>query len=80
MPRRTLRIPLPALDGGLVSNVVMVASLVAVCVMVAFLTDWRWGGLLAGVLGFAGSAYYQWSAEPTTAKPATEPAAGRGSS
>ena len=59
MHRRSVRIPLPAFDAGLVSNLVMVVSLAAVCVMVALLTDWRWGGLLAGLVGFAGAVYYQ---------------------
>lgn len=60
MPERpSLRIPLPSLDGGLVTNLIALASLVTVCLSLAFLTNWRWGMLLAGVLGFAVAVYVQ---------------------
>jgi hypothetical protein len=44
----TIRVP--ALPKGLLSNLMGLAGLATICVMVAFLTDWRWGGLSAGVM------------------------------
>jgi hypothetical protein len=44
---RTIRIP--ALPRGLVSNLLGLAGLAAICVMIGCLTDWRWGGLAGGV-------------------------------
>lgn len=55
----SLRIPLPRVDAGLVSNLLLLLSLATVCVAVAFLTDWRWGTLAAGVFGFASVVYLQ---------------------
>ncbi len=44
---RTVRIP--AVPKGLVSNLCLLAGLVAICVAIAYLTDWRWGVLAGGV-------------------------------
>lgn len=43
----TIRVP--ALPKGLLSNLVGLAGLATICVMIAFLADWRWGGLAGGV-------------------------------
>lgn len=55
----TLRIPLPRVDAGLISNLMLLASLATVCVAVAFLTDWRYGMLAGGILGFCSVVYLQ---------------------
>lgn len=47
----TIRVP--ALPKGLLSNAMGLAGLATICVMIAFLTDWRWGGLSAGVMMFS---------------------------
>lgn len=47
----TIRVP--ALPKGLLSNLTGLAGLATICVMIAFLTDWRWGGLTAGVMAVA---------------------------
>jgi hypothetical protein len=44
---RTVRIP--AVPKGLLSNLCLLAGLVAICVAIAYLTDWRWGVLAGGV-------------------------------
>lgn len=58
-PALRVAIPLPRLNGGLVSNVVLVASVAAFCTALSFLTDWRWGVMTAGVIGFATVIYLQ---------------------
>jgi hypothetical protein len=55
----TLHIPLPAPDAGWITNSVVVLGLLAVCVAVGFLTDWRWGLLCGGLLAVAGGVYVQ---------------------
>lgn len=44
----TIRVPAP--PPGLLSNLVGLLGLVAVVLAVAFLTDWRWGLLGAGLV------------------------------
>lgn len=57
MSRPSVTVPLPSLDAGLVVNLFAVAGLATICTMLAFLTDWRWGGLLAGVFTFTSATY-----------------------
>jgi hypothetical protein len=57
--RPSVTVPLPRVDAGLVSNLLLLAGLAAVCVAVAFLTDWRWGLLAAGVVTVAANVYLQ---------------------
>lgn len=55
----TLRIPLPRVDAGLLSNLALILCLAAICVAVAFLSDWRWGLLSAGILGVVATVFVQ---------------------
>lgn len=51
-------IPLPRLDAGLIVNLWALLSLAAIPVAVGLLlSDYRWGLLAAGVLGFLASTY-----------------------
>jgi hypothetical protein len=51
-----IRIPLPRITPGLVSNLLGLAGIIGVLVAVAALTDWRWS-LLLGSLVSVGMAY-----------------------
>lgn len=57
MAKPSVTVPLPSIDGGLVVNLFALASLAAICVAVAYLTDWRYAVLSAGVLGFLSATY-----------------------
>lgn len=61
MAGRTLSVTIPAWTANLLPNLLGLAGLATICVMVAFLTDWRWGGLLAGVIA-VGLAW--WISQP----------------
>lgn len=61
MARKTLHLTIPAWTANLLPNLLGVAGLAAVCVMIAFLTNWRWGGLAGGVVAFGLSVWMQWS-------------------
>lgn len=54
-----LRIPLPKLDGGLVTNLAALAGLILVVVAIGALSDWRWAMLAGGVLTFAVAVWAQ---------------------
>ena len=54
-----MRIPLPRLDAGLVTNLLCLGSLVAFCVILSVVTWWWTGAMLGCVLTFAVSVYVQ---------------------
>jgi hypothetical protein len=47
----TIRIPVPRFSSAALSNLVGLASLIAVVFAIGALTNWRWGLLAAGVFG-----------------------------
>lgn len=58
---KTVSFKVPAWTVNLIPNLLGLAGLSAICVMVAFLTDWRWGGLLGGVFATVLAGWMQWS-------------------
>lgn len=67
----TIRVP--ALPKGLLSNLVGLVGLATICVMVAFLTDWRWGGLTGGVMAVALTVVSHLGAEVAVAEDNVRP-------
>lgn len=53
MAGKTISIRIPDWTENLITNVLTVGGLATICVMIAFLTDWRWGGLAGGVCSVA---------------------------
>lgn len=49
MAGKTVSFTIPAWSANLIPNLLGLVGLATICVMVAFLTDWRWGGLAAGI-------------------------------
>lgn len=70
MAGKTISFTIPRWTANLVPNLLGVLGLATVCVMLAFLTDWRWGGLLGGVFAVLLAGWAQWTATPAeVAKP-----------
>lgn len=67
MAGRVISIRIPAWTANLLPNVLGLAGLGTICAMVAFLTDWRWGGLAGGICA-VGLAWWISQPEPE-AKP-----------
>lgn len=67
---REIRIRIPAWSGDLLASLLGLAGLATVCVMVAFLTDWRWGGLAAGLIA---TGLSWWISQPATASAPVKP-------
>jgi len=65
MAGKTLQIKIPAWTANLLPNLLGLAGLGAICTMVAFLLDWRWGGLLGGVFAVVLAVWIQVTAVPT---------------
>lgn len=65
----TIRIPLPRIDSGAVTNLIGVAGLLAIAFAVGALADnFWWAVLLGGVFAFAVSALNQAMAQQTPPK------------
>jgi hypothetical protein len=63
---RTISIRIPAWTANLLPNVLGLAGLATICTMIAFLTDWRWGGLAGGICA---TALAWWTSQPVEAQP-----------
>lgn len=66
MAGKTISFTIPRWTANLLPNLLGLAGLATICVMLAFLTDWRWGGLLGGVFAVA-LAYWISSTAPVEA-------------
>lgn len=64
-------ITIPAWTANLLPNLFGLAGLSTICVMVAFLTDWRWGGLAAGIIATVLAVWIQATAVVTAPKKAS---------
>lgn len=74
MAGKTISFTIPRWTANLLPNLLGLAGLAGVCVFVAFLTDWRWAGLLGSVFTFALAVYVQWSAQPEVEVAGAKPA------
>lgn len=63
MAGRTITIP--AWTANLLPNVFGLLGLSTICVMLGFLTDWRWGGLAAGIFATVLAVWIQLTAPAT---------------
>ena len=72
MAGKTFTVTIPTWTANLIPNVLGLLGLAGISVFVAFLTDWRWGGLLGSVFAVAVAV---WDSLPDEApgKPATQP-------
>ncbi len=64
MAGRTISIRIPEWTANLLPNVLGLVGLATIATMIAFLTDWRWGGLAGGVFSVA---LAWWTSQPAQA-------------
>jgi hypothetical protein len=63
---------IPHWTANLLPNLLGLAGLVGMCVMLAFLADWRWGGMLGSVFAVGLAVWIQWSAAPESVEVAPD--------
>lgn len=56
---KTLSITIPAWTANLLSNLLGLAGLAAICTAIGFLTDWRWSVLAGGAVGVGLAVWVQ---------------------
>lgn len=67
MAGKTISVTIPQWTANLLPNLLGLVGLATICVMVAFLTDWRWGGLVGGIFATV-LAYWISASEPAVAE------------
>ena len=68
MAGKEITFTIPKWTANVPTNLLLLAGLAGICVFLAFLTDWRWGGMLGSVFAVALAVWAQWTSEPAPTK------------